>query len=93
MTDLEYFKLSKPQKMLRGIGSFFARIPKGIGNGIRKLGKGLIPAAYTGDGLIEAVDLPEARFVTAVQWHPESLGDRYAEAQAIFHAFAEACRA
>ena len=61
--------------------------------GIRKLGKGLVPAAYTGDGLIEAVDLPEARFVTAVQWHPESLGDRYAEAQAIFHAFVEACRA
>ena len=38
MTDLEYFKLSKPQKMLRDAGGFFARLPKGIGTGVRKLG-------------------------------------------------------
>ena len=38
MTDLEYFKLSKPQKMLRDLGGFFARLPKGIWNGIKKLG-------------------------------------------------------
>ena len=42
MTDLEYFKLSKPQRMLRGIGSFFARIPKGIVNGLKKLGTGIV---------------------------------------------------
>ncbi len=42
MTDLEYFKLSKPQKMLRGVGSFFARIPKGIVNGLKKLGTGIV---------------------------------------------------
>ena len=38
MTDLEYFKLSKPEKMLRSVGGFFARLPKGIWNGIKKLG-------------------------------------------------------
>ena len=61
--------------------------------GIRTLGKGLVATAYSKDGLVEAVDDPNARFVTAVQWHPESLADRYAEAQAIFNAFVEACRA
>ena len=38
MTDLEYFKLSKPEKMLRSLGGFFARLPGGIWNGIKKLG-------------------------------------------------------
>ena len=37
MTDLEYFKLSKPQRMLRGLGQFFLNIPKKLGNGIKKL--------------------------------------------------------
>ncbi len=38
MTDLEYFKLSKPEKMLRSVGGFFARLPGTIWNGIKKLG-------------------------------------------------------
>lgn len=59
--------------------------------GIKKLGKGLVATAYSSDGLIEAVDDPEERFVTGVQWHPESLSNRYKEAQALFDAFVEAC--
>jgi putative glutamine amidotransferase len=38
---------------------------------IRDLGRGLVPAAATADGVIEAVELPSARFVLGVQWHPE----------------------
>ena len=49
MTDLEYFKLSKPQKMLRGLGSFFTRLPKGILNGLKKLG-GVIVSLFKGLG-------------------------------------------
>jgi len=60
--------------------------------GIKQLGKGLVATAYSADGLIEAVDYPQARYVTAVQWHPESLSDRYPEAQTIFDAFVEACK-
>ena len=59
--------------------------------GIKRLGHGLVATAYSRDGLIEAVDYPKEQFVTAIQWHPESLGDRFPEAQAIFNAFAEAC--
>ncbi len=59
--------------------------------GIKKLGKGLVATAYSRDGLIEAVDYPEEKFVTGVQWHPESLSGRYKEAQALFDAFVEAC--
>jgi gamma-glutamyl-gamma-aminobutyrate hydrolase PuuD len=38
---------------------------------IRELGRGLVATAHAGDGIIEAVELPSARFVVAVQWHPE----------------------
>ena len=38
---------------------------------IRDLGRGLVVTAHAGDGVIEAVELPSARFVLAVQWHPE----------------------
>lgn len=59
--------------------------------GVKRLGHGLVATAYSKDGLIEAVDYPQEKFVTAIQWHPESLSDRFPEAQAIFTAFAEAC--
>jgi putative glutamine amidotransferase len=38
---------------------------------IAALGRGLVTTAATSDGVIEAVELPTARFVLGVQWHPE----------------------
>jgi gamma-glutamyl-gamma-aminobutyrate hydrolase PuuD len=38
---------------------------------IRELGRGLVVTARARDGVVEAVELPAARFVLAVQWHPE----------------------
>jgi len=38
---------------------------------IRDLGRGLVVTASAADGVVEAVELPSARFVLAVQWHPE----------------------
>ncbi|HWF15418.1 MAG TPA: gamma-glutamyl-gamma-aminobutyrate hydrolase family protein [Acidimicrobiales bacterium] len=43
---------------------------------IRALGQGLVPTAATDDGVIEAVELPKARFVLGVQWHPEEQNDQ-----------------
>jgi putative glutamine amidotransferase len=43
---------------------------------IRELGAGLVQSAATDDGVIEAVELPDARFVLGVQWHPEEQGDQ-----------------
>jgi putative glutamine amidotransferase len=38
---------------------------------IRDLGRGLVVTARAPDDVVEAVELPSARFVLAVQWHPE----------------------
>ncbi len=42
---------------------------------IGKLGRDLVVAAMSDDGVIEAVELPGHRFVVGVQWHPEESGD------------------
>ena len=60
---------------------------------VKTPGKGLKVIAHAPDGLIEGVELPGKRFVLGVQWHPEALGDRYEEAQALFNAFVGACEA
>jgi putative glutamine amidotransferase len=43
---------------------------------VRDLGRGLAVTARAGDGVVEAVELPSARFVLAVQWHPEEAMDQ-----------------
>ncbi len=43
---------------------------------IGALGAGLVVAARSDDGVVEAVELPDRRFVVGVQWHPEESGDR-----------------
>ncbi len=60
---------------------------------VKTPGAGLKVIAHAPDGLIEGVELPGKRFVLGVQWHPEALGDRYEEAQALFNAFVGACEA
>ena len=42
---------------------------------IDRLGGGLVVAARSEDGVVEAVELPGHRFVVGVQWHPEESSD------------------
>ena len=49
--------------------------------------------AVAPDGQIEAVSLPQARFVVGVQWHPEFKVLENPLSQALFSAFADACAA
>jgi putative glutamine amidotransferase len=58
---------------------------------IAALGRGLRPVAWAGDGVIEAVEEPGARFVLGVQWHAEGLTAR-AEQLALFTSFVDAAR-
>jgi gamma-glutamyl-gamma-aminobutyrate hydrolase PuuD len=52
---------------------------------IDRLGHGLVMSATSSDGIVEAVELPSARFAVGVQWHPEEEGD-----QRLFRALLEA---
>lgn len=54
----------------RAVSSFHRHI-------VHRLGEGVQVSASSPDGLIEAVEIPDRRFVYGVQWHPEwqALGD------------------
>lgn len=41
------------------------------GQAVDQVGKGLRVAARAEDGLVEALEVPGARFILATQWHPE----------------------
>jgi len=63
------------------------------GQGIDRLGAGLVAEAFAPDGLIEAISISEARtFALAVQWHPEWNVLNTPAYLSIFRAFAEACQ-
>ena len=53
---------------------------------------GLEVAALSEDGIVEALEKPDARFCLGVQWHPEWLSDADPAQQGLFDAFVEACR-
>lgn len=58
---------------------------------IENLGKGLRPAAYAPDGILEAVEGIDAGWVIGVQWHPEWLIESDPRMLALFKAFGEVC--
>ena len=43
---------------------------------VDRTGHGLVVSARAEDGVVEAVEIPSAVFVLALQWHPESAWDR-----------------
>ena len=59
---------------------------------VRELAPGLEAMAVTPDGLIEAFYAPGARFLWAVQWHPEYLFRGDAASRRLFKRFVDACR-
>lgn len=60
---------------------------------VKELGKGFKPTMTAPDGIVEAIEWKEERFVIAVQWHPEMMEGQIATIRPIFDAFVEECRA
>ena len=74
-------------------GANEARVNSLHGQGVERLGNGLVAEATAPDGLIEAVSVRNARaFALGVQWHPEWKHASDALSTAIFRAFGDACR-
>lgn len=62
------------------------------GQGIRRLGEGLVAEAHAPDGLVEGVRVMGApAFAFGVQWHPEWRHDQHPFYQRTLEAFAKAC--
>ena len=64
------------------------------GQGIKRLGEGLVAEAHAPDGLVEGVRVEGApAFAFGVQWHPEWRHERHPFYRRTLETFAEACRA
>jgi putative glutamine amidotransferase len=59
--------------------------------GLQVVGRGLEEIAWSGDGVLEAVELRERRWVLGVQWHPEAMAAVDSVQKKIFDSFVEAC--
>ncbi len=60
---------------------------------VARIGSGLVPVAWSDDGLVEALELStEETWLVAVQWHPEENAPSEPDQQRIFDAFAEQVR-
>ncbi|HEX3378600.1 MAG TPA: gamma-glutamyl-gamma-aminobutyrate hydrolase family protein [Paraburkholderia sp.] len=74
-------------------GANEARVNSLHGQGIARLGPGLVVEAVAADGLIEAISVSDApAFALGVQWHPEWRHTHDPLSTAIFRAFGDACR-
>ncbi len=51
---------------------------------------GVAVTAYAPDGVVEALEVPEKRFMLSVQWHPEDLYDGDEAMDRLFRAFVDA---
>ena len=58
---------------------------------VDRVAPGFTLAALSEDGIVEAIEKPDARFCLGVQWHPEWLSDADPAMQRLFDAFVNAC--
>lgn len=59
---------------------------------IAQRGRGLTVTAIDTDGIVQAIERPDSRWLVGVQWHPEYLPYRHQQ-RALFRALVCACRA
>ena len=58
---------------------------------VARVGSGLVASATADDGVVEAIEKPDAAFCVGVQWHPENFC-RTGEFSPLFEAFVTAAR-
>ena len=58
---------------------------------VDRVAPGFTLAALSEDGIVEAIEKPDAWFCLGVQWHPEWLSDADPAMQGLFDAFVNAC--
>ena len=59
---------------------------------VDRVAPGFTLAALSEDGIVEAIEKPDAKFCLGVQWHPEWLSAADPAMQGLFDAFVAACR-
>lgn len=82
----------EPTSQLGGILGKVVAVNSLHHQGVRDIAPGLVPIAWSPDGLVEAVEDPTHKFRMAMQWHPENLATVYPEVHEVFRRFVQAAR-
>jgi putative glutamine amidotransferase len=77
---------------LRRAMNGFDRVNTSHHQAVDRVARGFAVAARSREGIVEAMELPDARFFCGVQFHPERLINRAPEFQKLFREFVKACR-
>jgi gamma-glutamyl-gamma-aminobutyrate hydrolase PuuD len=65
-------RVAAGSRLAKALGKEAVTVPHYHHQAIDRLGTGLIPTAWSDDGLIEAAELDGHPFALGVQWHPEA---------------------
>lgn len=87
-----YVHVSKNSLLHSIVGSQFIKVNSLHHQAVREMGEGFKVCGTASDGIIEAFESEDHRFVVAVQWHPENMfgaGDTCSVR--LFKAFIDAC--
>jgi putative glutamine amidotransferase len=77
-------------RLVRELGQGFPRVNTSHHQALDKVAKDLRVIARAPDGVIEAVENPDARFLVGVQFHPERLVEKHPEFLELFRLFRDA---
>jgi len=87
-------KVAPGTRLADACGAAVVRATSHHHQGADRLGRGLVAVAWSGDGLVEAVEAPagEGGWLIAVQWHPEMTAADDPVQQALFDALVAQAR-
>ena len=87
-------RVAPDSRLGAAVGEELARCTSHHHQGVAEVGEGLVPVAWSPDGLVEAIEPADPRgWFVAVQWHPEATAADDPGQQALFDAFAAQVRA
>jgi putative glutamine amidotransferase len=87
-------RMAPGSRLFEAVGEELDRCTSHHHQGVADLGEGLVPVAWSPDGLVEALEPADPRdWFVAVQWHPEATAADDPGQQALFDAFAAHVRA
>lgn len=74
------------------LGRDTVTVRSGHHQAVGRLGDGLVVTARAEDGIVEGTELPDARWVVGLQWHPEDDDGSAADRRLLFSGFVEEVR-
>lgn len=82
-----------PKSLLRKIvGRATMMVNSSHHQSVKSVAPPLVASAVAPDGIVEAIESPDQRFLLAVQWHPEFLFERHEAHRRLFEALIKAAR-